>query len=78
MPVEISFTKQEVDQLYHLLVKCKTNSLTKEELITKISNLRGGAFVDVVAALGIIIMLINDWSFGFQMNPNAIVPPHLQ
>jgi len=82
MPAEISFTEQEVDQLYHLSVECRNNSLSQEELITKISNLRGGAFVDVVAALGvmgaIIIMLINDWSFGFQPNPNPIVPPHLQ
>ena len=82
IPAEISFTEQEVDQLYHLSVKCKNNSLSPEELIIKISNLRGGAFVDVVAALGvmgaIIIMLINNWSFGFQPNPNPIVPPHLQ
>jgi hypothetical protein len=30
----------------------------QEELITKISNLRGGAFVDVVAALGLMSAII--------------------
>ena len=82
MPAEISFTEQEIDQLYHLSVECKNNSLTQEELITKITNLRGGDLVELVAALGVIgailIMLLNDWSFGFQANPNEIVPFHLQ
>lgn len=82
IPAEIYFTEQEIDQLYHLSVECRNNSLSQEELITKISNLKGGAFVDVVAAVGvmgaIIIILINNGSFGFQPNPNSIVPPHLE
>ena len=44
--------------------------------------MRGGWFIDVVAALGLIgamiILLINDWGLAFQPNPHLIVPPHLQ
>jgi hypothetical protein len=54
MPAEIVFTKTEMDQLYYLSVKCRNNSISQEELITKISNLRGGNFIDIVAALGLI------------------------
>jgi hypothetical protein len=82
MPAEIDFTEREMDELYHLSVECKNNSLSQEELITKISNLRGGDFSHIVAALGLIgamiILLTNDWSLAFQPNPNAIIPPHLQ
>ncbi len=79
---EIDFTQKEMNELYRLSVEYKNNSLSKEELITQISNLRGGSFIDVVAALGviggIIILLINDWGLAFQPNPHLIVPPHLQ
>ena len=34
MPAEIAFTEREMDQLYHLSVKCKNNSISQEELIT--------------------------------------------
>jgi hypothetical protein len=82
MPAEIDFTEKEIDQLYNLSIECRNNSLSKEELITKISNLRGGSFIDIVAALGviggIIILLTNDWGLAFKPNPNAIIPPHLQ
>ena len=82
MPAEIDFTEKEIDQLYNLSIECRNNSLSKEELITQISNLRGGSFIDIVAALGviggIIILLINDWGLTFQPNPHLIVPPHLQ
>ena len=82
MPAEIDFTQKEMNQLYRLSVEYKNNSLSKEELITQISNLRGGSFIDIVAALGviggIIILLINDWGLAFQPNPHLIVPPHLQ
>jgi hypothetical protein len=68
--------------LYNLSIECRNNSLSKEQLITKINNLRGGSFIDIVAALGIIgaiiILSINDWGLAFQPNPHAIVPPHLQ
>ncbi len=43
MPAEIYFTESEIDELYHLSVECNTNFLSQEQLITKISNLRGGA-----------------------------------
>jgi hypothetical protein len=82
MPVEIDFTKREIDPLYHLSVECRNNSINREELIGKINNLRGSAFVDVVAALGLIgamiIFLTNDWSLAFQPNLNAIISPHFQ
>lgn len=82
IPAEIDFTEKEMDQLYHLSVECQNNSLSQEELITKISYLRGGSFIDIVAALGIISAIIilstNDWGLAFQPNPNAIIPPHLQ
>ena len=80
MPAEIDFTEREIDQLYNLSIECRNNYLSKKELITKISNLRGG--IDIAAALGIIgviiILLTNDSSLAFQPNPNAIIPPHLQ
>ena len=79
MPIE--FTKKEIDQLYNLLIECRNNSLSKEELLTKISNLRGGSFIDIVAAFGIIdairILSTNDWGLAFQPNLDVIVPPHL-
>jgi hypothetical protein len=82
MPDEIDFTEKEIDQLYNLSIECGKNSLSKEQLITKISNLRGGSFIDIVGALGvigaIIILLTNDWGLAFQPNPNLIIPPHLQ
>ena len=80
MPAEIHFTEREMDELYHLSVECKTNSLSQEELITKISNLRGGDFVDVAAGLAIIaaIILLANNANGFQPNPHLIVPPHFQ
>ena len=82
MPTGLNFTTKEMDQLYNLGIKLRNNSLSQEQLINKISNLRGGAYVDIYGALGIILAIIilasNDWSFAFQPNPNAIVPPHLQ
>lgn len=82
MPAENDFTEREIDQLYHLSVECINNSLSQKELITKISNLRGGGFSHIVAALGIIsatiILLTNSWSSAFQSNPNAIITSHFQ
>jgi hypothetical protein len=82
MPTEIDFTEKEIDQLYNLSIECRNNSLSKEQLITKINNLRGGYFIDIVAALGIIgaiiILSTNDWGLAFQLNPHVNVPPHLQ
>ena len=46
------------------------------------SSLRGGSFIGIVAALGIIgaiiILSTNDWGLAFQPNPHVIVPPHFQ
>lgn len=78
MPAEIDFTETEIDQLYNLSIEYRNNSLSKEQLITKIRNLRGGSFIDIVGGLGLIgamiILLTNDWGLVFQLNP----PPHLQ
>jgi hypothetical protein len=80
MPAEIDFTQKEINELYYLSVECKNNSLSKEELITKITNLRSGSFVDVAAGLAIIaaIILLANNANGFQPNPHVNVPPHLQ
>mmetsp|Transcript_4633 Transcript_4633/g.8591 ORF Transcript_4633/g.8591 Transcript_4633/m.8591 type:complete len:272 (-) Transcript_4633:463-1278(-) len=81
MPAEIDFTEREIDQLYNLEIEWRNNSLSQEELITKISNLRGGSFINVVAALrviGAMIILLTNGSLAFKPNPNEIIPPHLQ
>ena len=80
MPAKIDFTQKEMNELYHLSVECKNNSLSQEELITKITNLRGGSFVDVAAGLAIIaaIIILANNANGFQPNPHVNVPPHLQ
>ena len=80
MPAEIDFTEKEIDQLYNLSIECRNNFLNQEELITKISNLRGGSFVDVAAGLAIIaaIIILANNANGFQPNPHVNVPPHLQ
>ena len=80
MPAEIDFTQKEMNELYYLSVECKNNSLSQEELITKITNLRSGSFVDVAAGLGIIaaIIILANNANGFQPNPHVNVPPHLQ
>lgn len=80
MPAEIDFTQYEMNELYHFSIECKNNSLSQEELITKITNLKGGSFVDVAAGLAIIaaiITLVNNAN-GFQPNSHVSVPPHLQ
>ena len=79
MPAEMGFTESEMDQLYHLSIELKNNSINQEQLIGKISNLRGGNFIDIVAALGligaIIILSTNAWT---NPNANKVAPPHLQ
>lgn len=82
MPAEIDFTEKEIDHLYYLSIECINNFLSKEELITKISHLRGGS-LDIIAAFGLICFMIillnnNGWGLGFQPNLNVIIPPHLQ
>ena len=54
MPTKVDFTEKEIDQLYNLSIECINNFLSKEPLLTKISNLRGGSFIDIIAVLGII------------------------
>ena len=79
MPAEIDFTEREIDQLYNLSIECRNNSLSQEELINKISKLRGGSFIDIVAALGVIgAIIILTMNGGLAFQPNPIIPPHLQ
>lgn len=82
MPAEIDFTERKIDQLYNLSIECRNNSLSQKKLITKISHLQSGSFINIVVALGlisaIIILSTNNWGLAFQPNPNAIIPPHLQ
>lgn len=77
---EIVFTKTEMDQLYDLSVKYKNNTISQEELLTEISNLRGGGGIEIATLLVIVatITLLIESSSGFQPNPNANIPPHLQ
>ena len=51
MPDEIVFTEREMDQLYDLSVECINNSISQNELITRLTNLRGGKFVDELLLL---------------------------
>lgn len=78
-PEKIVFTEKQMDQLYDLSVKYRNNSMSRKELITE---LRGGAIEDWVAAFGVIIAIItlinNVDAFQVPPNPGAIVPPHLQ
>lgn len=71
MSARIYFTESEIDELYYLSVECKNNSLSQEELINKIRNLRGGSFVNVAAGLAIItaIIIIANNANGFQYHP---------
>lgn len=81
MPAEIDFTKREIDQLYNLSIECINNSLSQEELITKISHMRGGSFINIVAAfklISAIVILLTNGGLSFQPNPNPIIPSHLQ
>ena len=80
MPAKIVFNKTEMDQLYDLSIKCRDNSISQEELITTLTNLRGGSLVDVATGLAIIaaIIILANNANGFQPNPHVIVPPHLQ
>ena len=69
-----------MNELYYLSVECKNNSLSQEELITKITNLKGGSFVGVAAGLAIIaaIILPTNNANRFHPNPHVNVPSHLQ
>ena len=80
MPAEIAFTQKEMNELYYLSVECKNNFLSQKEVITKITNLRSGSFVDVAAGLAIIaaIIILANNANGFQPNPHVNVPPHLE
>ena len=77
IPAKIDFTQKEMNELYYHSLECKNNSLSQEELITKITNLRGGSFVDVTAIIASIIILVNKAN-GFQPNPHVNGPRYFQ
>lgn len=74
MSVGIVFTKVEMDELYEFSLAYKNNCLSKEDLISKIINLRGGSFEDVIS----ILTVISHSSSGFQPNPHPYIPARLQ
>jgi len=78
-PEKIIFNEKQMDKLYDLAVKCRNNSINREELIME---LRGGGIENWVAAFGMIIAIItllnNADAFLVPLNPGQIVPPHLQ
>ena len=57
MPNEGNFTESEVEQLFNLAMEYGNNSIDKTELINRITNLRGGKFIDLVSAIGLISMI---------------------
>ena len=75
IPAKMNFNKREIDPLYALGIELKDNSLSKEELVTKISCLRAGSFIDVVTAFRVIatviILLTTGWVYHF--NPIQMV-----
>ena len=76
-----NFTERETEGLHHISVKDRNNSLNQEKVITKITSLISGSFVDVVAVLETIaaIIILANKANGFQLNPHhVIVQPHLQ
>lgn len=84
-PDKILFNEKQIDLLYDLALKCRINSITKEELLTE---LRGGDMDDVRRVFGavgfvcVVIIVINNWQIieGFQavQGFTRIRPPHLQ
>ena len=85
LPAKNHFTESELNILYRLSCECTnpTNSLSREEVINKITNLRGGDSVDVAKGLIIVAaavagILLAESASGFILSPHAFIPPHLQ
>ncbi len=78
-PDKIVFSEKQMDKLYEIALKCKDNSMSREEAIAE---LRGGDIKDYVKAFAVIgaILSIIANSDAFQVPlppPGAIPPPHL-
>ena len=55
------FNSKELDQLYQLGINFKHSSIDENQLLDRIAQLRGGSYVNVIAALviiGVILVLI--------------------
>lgn len=78
-PDQIVWNEKQMDKLYDIAMRCKSNSITSKEQL--ISELRGGGFTEAAVLIGVIgaLVLMAYISEGFQVSPNrqAIVPPHL-
>jgi len=75
----IVWNEKQMDQLYDIAMRCKSNSINSKEQL--ISELRGGGFPETATLIGIIgaVVLMAYMSEGFQVPPNPnIVPPHLE
>ena len=77
MSLELDFTKRKIDQLYDLKIEWKNQSLTQDELITKLRNLRGSLFVEIVSVITFFTCILILASNAFILNPNALIPIHL-
>ena len=60
------FTTEEIEYFVNCGIELNSNRLNEHELITKLTNLRGGDGVNIAAALAIIgvilILIINPWT----------------
>ena len=79
----IVLTEKQMDQLYDIAMRCKSNSITSQNQL--INELRGGGLLEphllTATLIGIIgaVVLTLYLSEGFQVPPNPnIVPPHLE
>ena len=78
-PSKVNFSQEEMSKLYSLSIKYQHSHLTQEELISEITNLKSGSFIDIAGALAIIavIILLANNITGFQSNLPINIPPHL-
>jgi hypothetical protein len=78
LPDEIRFSESELDQLYDLCVEYKNDLINRDELITKIKDIRGGDYVDVavvIVFISIMIVAFPNLVDGFLENLPALADP---
>ena len=73
-----NFDQQEIEEFYSYAEQLANNSITKEQLINRLSQLRGGE-LNVPAVLAVIavimILLLNSWSISVDAElPTFILP----
>lgn len=76
LPFAIDFNQVELEQLYQISVEYRNNSIDRDMVIVKISDLRGGGFIEVMAGLIVIGSMIlvagGILAEGFVPNPNVL------